>query len=74
MLCYIRAFETLNTTGMIEPGKTKPKKNITFELSGLGLPVLARTPKGAPQCNIPVLKALAGEPEAKGGPKWGYVQ
>jgi DNA polymerase-1 len=67
-----REFETENTWGYIEPGKTKAKKNFTFTLAGLGFPVLARTPLGKPQINIQVLKELAGNPFAK-TPKFGKV-
>jgi DNA polymerase-1 len=65
-----REFECENTWGYIEPGKDKPKKNFKFSLTGLGLPVLARTPLGKPQINMQVLKELAGNPTGA-KPKYG---
>jgi DNA polymerase-1 len=57
-----REFETENTWGYIEPGKKKGKKNFKFSLTGLGLPVLSRTPLGKPQISKEVLREFAGNP------------
>jgi len=69
-LAPTRVFDTPNEYRYVEPGKSRPKKNFSFELGGLGMPVISRTPKGAPQASIPVLKELAGQLD-KNPPKYG---
>lgn len=70
-LPYMRAFKTENVTGYIEPGNKKPKKDFTFYLRGLGLPIISRTPRGLPQVSISVLKELAGDLSNMTEPKYG---
>ncbi len=65
-----REFDTENTFNYVEPGKAKAKKKFTFELGGLGMPVVSRTPKGSPQAGMPVLKELAGDLDKK-PPRYG---
>lgn len=59
-----RVFKTDNTDGYIEPGKTKPLKNRSFVISGMGLPCKARTATGLAQSDANALEKLAGSPLA----------
>ena len=53
-------FKVANTEGVIEPGRKVARATRDVRITGLGLPVVARTDSGGPAANSAVLKALAG--------------
>lgn len=68
----VRSFSAPNTEGKLEPGASKPKKNFTFELSGLGLtPSLLSKSKKPSVCQVS-LRDLCGFPRAP-DPKYGQL-
>lgn len=74
MLPVVRQFQADNTEGVIEPGKTKPKKKIDFALSSLRLTLagtpLVGTPAGqVTACTVDLpLRTSARTTQAAGSP------
>ncbi|EGC29930.1 hypothetical protein DICPUDRAFT_158421 [Dictyostelium purpureum] len=59
-------FETENVEGIIEEGRTKPKKNMSFILDGLGFPSNSVTTSGWPSVDASALRELAGKSPENG--------
>eukprot|EP00808_Paulinella_micropora_P007425 g4781.t1 len=68
----VKEFKTENEEQRLEEGKTKPLKQLTFSLRGMGWVPLAKTPTGLPSVNVNVLRQLAGYPRAD-PPRYGSV-
>lgn len=65
-----RLFKVDNIEGIIEPGRSAPKKTRDITIMGMGMKPLALTAGGWPAVNAAVLRQLAGDPHAS-PPKWG---
>lgn len=57
-----KEFKHINNVNLIEEGKKKPMKHLSFSIEGFGLPCTSFSKSGWPQTGIPVLKELAGNP------------
>lgn len=60
-----------NVNKVIAEGKKKALKNIKFQLTGLGIPVVSLLKSGKPSVDAATLLALAGNPKDKENPKYG---
>lgn len=61
-----KSFKVLNTSGLIEEGKTQAKKFREMTIKGLGIPSLVLTATGLPSVDTTVLRTLCGIDPAKG--------